>query len=76
MQGDINLIKLLRLLKPNVLLPLNNHEIDWAGPLGDLVFNRGDSAVGAVQEQLKTAGLGATKVVLPPRPGQACTYEL
>ena len=39
--GDMNLMKLLGLLRPKVLVPLLNAEIDQEGPLSGLILERG-----------------------------------
>jgi hypothetical protein len=38
--GDMNLLRLLQALRPKVLVPLLNAEIDAEGPLAPAIFNR------------------------------------
>ncbi|GFR40167.1 hypothetical protein Agub_g724 [Astrephomene gubernaculifera] len=72
-QGASNLVSLLRLLRPKVLLPLLNHELDASGPLAALLRQRGDER--AVQEVLRREGL-ATRVEYPAPPGEALALAL
>ncbi|KAG1669006.1 hypothetical protein FOA52_000599 [Chlamydomonas sp. UWO 241] len=71
--GDINLMRLLKALRPKVLVPLLNHEIDQEGPLAPAVFNRGN--VDSVRQQIKDCGL-ATRVELPAPPGESMAIAL
>ncbi|KAG1669003.1 hypothetical protein FOA52_000596 [Chlamydomonas sp. UWO 241] len=71
--GDINLMRLLKALRPKVLVPLLNLEIDQEGPLAPAVFNRGN--VDSVRQQIKYSGL-ATRVELPAPPGESMAIAL
>ncbi|KAG2501068.1 hypothetical protein HYH03_000887 [Edaphochlamys debaryana] len=72
-QGDDNLLQLLRLLQPQVLLPLMNHDIDHSGPLTTIMWQRGDER--AVRELLRSAGL-KTRVEYAAPPGEALALAL
>ncbi|KXZ43246.1 hypothetical protein GPECTOR_96g712 [Gonium pectorale] len=72
-QGDRNLVQLCRQLRPKVLLPLMNHEMEASGPLTSVVWQRGDPAV--VSELLRREGLD-TRVEFPAPPGEALALAL
>ncbi len=63
----------MQVLRPQVLLPLMNHEIDHAGPMAAMLWDRG-SATG-LEGQLRQAGLG-TRVEYPAPPGEALAIAL
>lgn len=71
--GDINLTKLMKLLQPQVLVPLLNSEIDAEGPLNTIVFDRG--TVAAAKAQLQQAGIEA-RVEMPAPPGETLAIAL
>uniref|UniRef100_A0A7R9VFK0 Metallo-beta-lactamase domain-containing protein n=1 Tax=Chlamydomonas euryale TaxID=1486919 RepID=A0A7R9VFK0_9CHLO len=71
--GDINLMRLLKQLRPKVLVPLLNAQIDAEGPLSPAVFQRGD--VAAVRQQLADAGL-STRLEMPAPPGETLAIAL
>ncbi|GLC34554.1 hypothetical protein PLESTB_001248800 [Pleodorina starrii] len=73
-QGGSNLVSLLRLLRPKVLLPLLNHEMDASGPLTSIMWQRGDERT--VAELLRREGLGDTRVEYPAPPGEALALAL
>lgn len=71
--GDTNLISLLKILQPQVLVPLLNGDIDQTGPLAALIAEQG--SVSAANKQIKDAGL-RTKLVLPATPLQPLVLPL
>lgn len=71
--GDINLDQLMGILKPSVLLPLLNDEIEQGGIMAGAVSIRGD--LSAVQGRLKSAGL-PTRVELTASFGKALAIAL
>lgn len=71
--GDINLMRLLKLLQPRVLVPLLNSEIDSEGPLSEVVYDRG--SIDQVKQQLKDSKL-ATRLELPAPPGESLAIAL
>lgn len=73
MQGDLNLMKLMKMLKPKVLIPLLNTETKQEGPLALLLSERGDYK--RVAEELKEAGL-TTRVEFPAPSGEALAIAL
>jgi len=73
--GDMNLKKLLNLLKPKVLVPLLNAEIDQEGPLSQLVINRGSFE--DAKKQVAASGDGsAIRVEFPAPPGELLSIAL
>ncbi|GIL72036.1 hypothetical protein Vretimale_562 [Volvox reticuliferus] len=73
-QGASNLVKLLRLLRPKVLLPLLNHDMDASGPLTSILWQKGDEH--GVAELLRREGLTDTRVEYPAPPGEALALAL
>ncbi|KAG2448894.1 hypothetical protein HYH02_006242 [Chlamydomonas schloesseri] len=73
-QGDQNLTALLRVLKPKVLLPLLNHDIDHRGPLTNIMWQTGEER--AVADVLRQAGLSDVRVEYPAPPGEALALAL
>lgn len=73
-KGDQDLARLLRLLKPSVLVPLLNADLDEEGGLTALMSRRGD--VKALRDALAKAGLGGIDVDLPAPPGEAFAIPL
>jgi len=71
--GDINLVKLLKILKPKVLVPLLNAEIDHTGPLAALIQDRG--GYDKLRADLQAAGL-TTKVEFPAPPCEQLAIAL
>ena len=71
--GDMNLLKLLHLLRPKVLVPLLNAEIDQKGPLASLIIERGDLA--QLQVDLISAGLN-TRVEFAAPPSESMAVAL
>ncbi|GAX85898.1 hypothetical protein CEUSTIGMA_g13314.t1 [Chlamydomonas eustigma] len=71
--GDVNIMKLISLLKPKVLVPLLNAEIDQEGPLSSIVVDRGDYQ--AVTKQI-TSAQPETRVEFPAPPGEAFAVAL
>eukprot|EP00199_Chlamydomonas_sp_CCMP681_P008556 CAMPEP_0119109500 /NCGR_PEP_ID=MMETSP1180-20130426/18874_1 /TAXON_ID=3052 ORGANISM="Chlamydomonas cf sp, Strain CCMP681" /NCGR_SAMPLE_ID=MMETSP1180 /ASSEMBLY_ACC=CAM_ASM_000741 /LENGTH=147 /DNA_ID=CAMNT_0007095283 /DNA_START=50 /DNA_END=493 /DNA_ORIENTATION=+ len=72
--GSINLQKLLRILKPKVLIPLLNSEIEHSGALAAILTETGDYA--ALQEELKRVGLTDIRVEWPAPPGESMAIAL
>lgn len=73
--GDINLVKLLKILKPKVLIPLLNSDIDHEGPLTALI--QADSGtIEGVTAKLRDAGLESVRVEFPAPPGEAMALAL
>ncbi|GLI64083.1 hypothetical protein VaNZ11_007252 [Volvox africanus] len=73
-QGASNLVKLLRLLRPKVLLPLMNHEMDVSGPLTSIMWQKGNER--GVAELLRREGLADIRVEYPAPPGEALALAL
>ncbi|EFJ52312.1 hypothetical protein VOLCADRAFT_86608 [Volvox carteri f. nagariensis] len=73
-QGASNLVRLLRLLRPKVLLPLLNHDMEASGPLTAIMWQKGDDR--AVTELLRREGLTDTRVEYPAPPGEALALAL
>lgn len=73
-KGDAELPRLLRLLKPAVLVPLLNAELDEEGGLTALMSRRGD--VKSLKGALAAAGLGSVDVDMPAPPGEAFAIAL
>ncbi|GAX77995.1 hypothetical protein CEUSTIGMA_g5437.t1 [Chlamydomonas eustigma] len=71
--GDLNIMKLISLLRPKVLVPLLNAEIDQEGPLSSIVVDRGDYQ--AVTKQI-TSAQPETRVEFPAPPGEAFAVAL
>ena len=71
--GDINLMKLLGLLRPKVLVPLLNAEIDQEGPLAGLIVERG--TYDDVARQMKASKLD-TRLEFPAPPGESLSIAL
>lgn len=67
-------MKLLRLMRPKVLLPLLNHDMDASGPLTSIMWQRGDAQ--AVAELLQREGLTDTRIEYPAPPGEALALAL
>ncbi|KIY94634.1 hypothetical protein MNEG_13329, partial [Monoraphidium neglectum] len=65
---------LLRLLKPSVLVPLLNAELDEEGGLTTLMSRKGD--LSQLRDALASAGLGAVDVDMPAPPGEAFAIAL
>ncbi|MEW5304056.1 MAG: hypothetical protein WDW38_003450 [Sanguina aurantia] len=72
-QGDLNLMKLMKMLKPKVLIPLLNTETKQEGPLALLLSERGDYQ--RVAQELQEAGL-STRVEFPAPSGEALAIAL
>ena len=73
--GDINLKRLLTLLKPKVLLPLLNAEIDSEGPLSLLMIERGTNKREDLRRQVEAMGLDV-RVEMPSVPGESFAIAL
>ncbi|GBF97920.1 hypothetical protein Rsub_10593 [Raphidocelis subcapitata] len=73
-KGGQELTKLLRLLRPSVLVPLLNADLDQEGGLTALMSTRGDLA--ALRDTLAAAGLGEVDVDMPAPPGEAFAIAL
>lgn len=73
-KGEQELVKLLRLLRPAVLVPLLNAELDEEGSLVSLMSKRGD--IQALRDTLAKAGLGDVDVDMPAPPGEAFAIAL
>eukprot|EP00197_Chlamydomonas_leiostraca_P013760 CAMPEP_0202865702 /NCGR_PEP_ID=MMETSP1391-20130828/6305_1 /ASSEMBLY_ACC=CAM_ASM_000867 /TAXON_ID=1034604 /ORGANISM="Chlamydomonas leiostraca, Strain SAG 11-49" /LENGTH=283 /DNA_ID=CAMNT_0049545569 /DNA_START=222 /DNA_END=1072 /DNA_ORIENTATION=+ len=73
-QGDMNLLQLLKLLQPQVLVPLLNSEMEHEGPLRVLIQERGDYE--GVRQQLVKAGLGSVRLEFPAPPGESMAIAL
>ena len=71
----MNLLQLLQLLKPKVLLPLLNHEIDQEGPLASLLTERGNAQASAVRQLLVSKGMD-TRVEMAAPPGETLAIAL
>jgi hypothetical protein len=71
--GDINLQRLLQQLRPKVVVPLLNAEIDQEGPLSQLLIERGSTQ--GLQAQLAAAGIAA-RVDFPAPPGESLAIAL
>ena len=71
--GDMNLLRLLGLLRPTVLVPLLNAEIDQEGPLSGLIVERGSYE--QVKGQLVASGLGV-RMEFPAPPGESLSIAL
>lgn len=72
-QGDINLSQLLRVLKPKVLVPLLNTDINTDGALTSLLSYRGQWE--GLKEELEQQGI-LVRVDLPAVPGEALAIAL
>jgi L-ascorbate metabolism protein UlaG (beta-lactamase superfamily) len=72
-QGDANIVGLLKLLNPRVLIPLLNAEIDQTGPLSEVLIERGDLA--GLSAKLAAAGLKC-RVDMPAPPGESLSVAL
>jgi hypothetical protein len=66
--------QLLRLLRPSVLVPLLNADLDQEGGLTALMSTRGDLA--ALRDTLAAAGLSDVDVDMPAPPGEAFAIAL
>ncbi|KAI8462622.1 MAG: beta-lactamase superfamily domain-containing protein [Monoraphidium minutum] len=73
-RGGSDLAKLLRLLRPSVLVPLLNAELDEEGGLTAWMSRRGE--VDGVRDALAAAGLGGVDVDMPAPPGEAFAIAL
>ncbi len=69
--GDINLMKLVKLLNPTVLVPLMNSEIDQEGPLAGIVVERG-----SYKETKRLLADLPTRLEFPAPPGEAVAVAL
>lgn len=72
--GDINLTKLLKILRPKVLVPLLNSEIDHTGPLGAFIQDRG--SYDDLRAVLDRAALDDVRIEFPALPGEAMAIAL
>lgn len=73
--GDMNLQKLLGILKPKVLVPLLNAEIDQEGPLKELILEKGSFE--EVKAKLAATGSGvSTRFEFPAPPGESLSIAL
>lgn len=76
LKGDTDLTKLLRLLRPKVLVPLLNADLDQEGLITPLMSVRGSSAADALRRQLAAAGLGDIRLEYPAPPGESLSLAL
>lgn len=68
--------QLLRLLRPKVLVPLLNADLDQEGGLVPLMSTAGSSRQEDVEALLGAAGLGGVKVDYPAPPGESLAIAL
>jgi hypothetical protein len=76
LKGDTDLTTLLKLLKPKVLVPLLNADLDQEGQLTSVMSVRGSSAAEDLRQALAAAGLSATKLEYPAPPGESMALAL
>eukprot|EP00879_Flechtneria_rotunda_P013078 GHRR01013658.1.p1 GENE.GHRR01013658.1~~GHRR01013658.1.p1 ORF type:complete len:460 (+),score=87.93 GHRR01013658.1:29-1408(+) len=76
LKGDTNLISLLKLLRPKVLVPLLNADLDQEGQLASLMLVKGSSAAADIRQQLAASGLADTKLEYPGPPGESLALAL
>lgn len=75
LKGDTDLTALLKLLKPKVLVPLLNADLNQEGQLTPLMSVRGSSAADAVRSQIAAAGLNV-RLEYPAPPGESLALAL
>lgn len=76
LKGDTDLTSLLKLLRPKVLVPLLNADLDQEGQLTPLMSVRGSSAADIVRKQLKAAGLSDVRLEYPAPAGESLALAL
>lgn len=77
LKGDADIVKLLKLLRPKVLVPLLNADtLAESGSLTPLMSVRGSSAAAVLRQRLAAAGLETTKLEFPAPPGEALALAL
>jgi hypothetical protein len=76
LKGDTDIAALLKLLRPKVLVPLLNAELDQEGSLTPIMSVRGSSESGAVRQVLAAAGLSGVRLEMPAPPGESLALAL
>jgi len=76
LKGDTDLTTLLKLLKPKVLVPLLNADLDQEGQLTSMMSVRGSSAAEDLRQALARAGLSGTKLEYPAPAGESLALAL
>eukprot|EP00775_Hariotina_reticulata_P013066 gene13066-13193_t len=76
LKGSTDLTTLLKLLKPKVLVPLLNADLDQEGQLTSMMSVRGSSAAEDLRQALAAAGLSGTKLEYPAPAGESLALAL
>lgn len=77
LKGDTDLVNLLRLLRPKVLVPLLNADLNQEGQLTALMSVRGSADTNSLRSAIEAAGLGnLTRVEFPAPPGESLALAL